>query len=126
MGCATTGGPEIASKTWRLARYTPEPGAAAIDIGGDPFTIHLAEDRHASGRVDCNRWQGRYRLADGELQFTQLGSTRRRCLPPAPALSRSGPGFLGRLQQGGRIEHGAGGWTLTFDDGVVWHFEPQP
>ena len=56
-----------------------QPEAIEWTLDGGAGQTLLLDDGHASGSGGCNRFFGRYELADGRLAVEPLGSTRMAC-----------------------------------------------
>ena len=64
---------------WKLASMEGIP-ASAIESEDDAFTLLFnGEEMLVSGRTDCNRFFGSYNVADGALEFGDMGMTRMAC-----------------------------------------------
>lgn len=88
-GCASTSPASsraaLTNTYWKLtelhgARVTMAPGQER------EVRITLGDDGKVSGFTGCNQLMGGYTVAAEVLRFTQLGSTRMMCPPPAMQL----------------------------------------
>lgn len=85
-GCASAGGDGkrdrssgmVVGKVWQWeALVTPVETIEAPDP--ERYTFELMPDGKVRARFDCNRGGGTYRIADGQLSFGSMVSTRMGC-----------------------------------------------
>lgn len=86
-------------------------------IDNSNLTLTLDAEGRAYGSAGCNHWFGPYQLQDQQLNFGQLGSTRKLC---PPALMEQEARFFEALSQVQR-------WDLSpLDQLRLWPAEGKP
>lgn len=82
LGLVACGGhrdTKLEGTTWKLASMDGIP-AQTVDQETDYFTLRFdAADTTVSGRTNCNRFFGRYKIDGRKLDFENLGMTRMAC-----------------------------------------------
>jgi heat shock protein HslJ len=114
--------PQMArGKTWQWVS-TVSPVERITVAAPERYTILLQADGRAQVRFDCNRGGGNYEIADGQLSFGPLMSTRMAC-PPG---TQDGP-FMRDLQRVSSffIEDGVLYLELPYDSGTM-RFQREP
>ena len=70
----------VIGKTWQWVSSTT-PVEKITVAAPERYTILLQPDGRAQVRFDCNRGGGKYKIAEGQLSFGPLVSTRMACPP---------------------------------------------
>ena len=70
----------VIGKTWQWVSSTT-PVEKITVAAPERYTILLQTDGRAQVRFDCNRGGGKYKIAEGQLSFGPLVSTRMACPP---------------------------------------------
>ena len=92
-----------------------QPEAIEWTLDGGAGQTLLLDDGHASGSGGCNRFFGRYELADGRLAVEPLGSTRMAC---GPEVMQAESSYLDALTRVASAAIEAGELVLADDAGV--------
>lgn len=71
--------PPLVGTEWRMVAIDGQPVVAP---GPSSPWLVLAENQRAAGQSGCNRFAGRYELADAQLHFDGLALTRMACVSP--------------------------------------------
>ena len=111
----------VVGKTWQwVSTVTPLDRITVADPLR--YTILLGTDGKAQVRFDCNRGSGDFKIADGQLSFGPLISTRMAC--PPDTLDRP---FMRDLQRVASffIDDGHLYLELPYDSGTM-RFRPEP
>ncbi len=111
-----------------LAGCSTEQAAPAIELRGSAWqaedidqggiidnsvaTIEFGSDGRVSGSTGCNRYFGSVTRADGHFSLSEVGSSRRACVP---AIMNQEQRFLDALLEAERIEVQDDLWLQLFD-----------
>lgn len=91
---AAKAAPPLGGTEWELVELGDAP-AEAVE-GARPHLVLDLEESHVSGSGGCNRLTGSFALAEGELRFGPIATTRMAC--PEPIMQRE-QAFLRALAQ---------------------------
>ncbi len=92
--------PSLRGTLWKLQALQDGGGAVLSEPAGRPAELLLADDQdRVSGTGGCNRLIGVFRLAGGQLSFSQLASTQMACSPAVMAFERRYVEALGRVRR---------------------------
>ena len=81
--------PSLRGTLWKLQALQDSSGPTLIEPPGRPPELMLAVDQErVSGTDGCNRLMGAFQLAEEELSFSRLASTKMACLPEVMAFER--------------------------------------
>ena len=113
-GCSTTEKltklePDLVqNKTWVLIAMDGKSVAGDSRVTIE-FRPSLPDQGRISGRAQCNNYFGGYRIADGKITFSSLGSTRMACPMPLMDLEKQ---YLQSFPNMNDIESGGNELTL--------------
>lgn len=108
---AETTAQALAGSEWR-----PQVIAADLLPEDAPIFVQFGGDEQLSGHAGCNRFTARYRLTDGAIEVSGLGTTRMQC--DDETMTRE-TAFLAALVSARRFEREGTRLTLSGGDGVV-------
>ncbi len=77
--CATPSPPTLAGTTWQWQETRDGEAVVLAPRADHPYLLNFRPAGELTGRVDCNRLNGRYREKDGRLRFDALATTRAFC-----------------------------------------------
>jgi len=104
----TAGAAELAGSEWRPAKI------GGVELASDSGVfLGFAGDGRVTGHGGCNSFFGSYKLADGAIQFDDLGGTRMACSQPVMDRESS---FMKALAEAKTFVRD--GTTLTLSDGT--------
>ena len=111
----------VIGKTWQWVSSTT-PAEKITVAAPERYTILLQTAGRAQVRFDCNRGGGDYKIAEGQLSFGPLISTRMAC--PADSQDWS---FMRDLQrvESFFVREGLLYLELPYDSGIM-HFRQAP
>jgi len=115
---AASGTVPLAGTYWRLARMNGETVQAAAGTSLPHIALH-AETERVAGFGGCNRFFGRYSIADPAISIQPLGGSRASC-PDTNGLERA---FIAALAAVDHYVVSGGQLTLSSDGRAVLVFD---
>lgn len=106
----------LAGTSWQVTGYNTGRQSVTSVRAGSRLRLEFAADGGLAGSGGCNRYSGRWTLADGTLRIGPLRTTRMAC---EPEVMQQESAFLAALQGATTVRREAGRLELRGADGAL-------